>query len=65
MENWLAGDEFCHGPNEADQFTGNGGDDDGALFMLALEMMVAGAQALLGFPGEVQDGLGPAVVTQT
>ena len=46
------------GPDEADEFAGDG-DDDLVVWQLARgEAAAAGAQAYLGLPGEVGDRLG-------
>ena len=63
MGEWLGGQELGHCPNKADEFAGHSGDDNDVLFVLALEMAEASTEPLLGFPREVDDALGLAVMT--
>lgn len=50
------------GPDEADEFAGDGSDGDDALLAVAEEVLEAGTEADLGFPGDFDHGLGLAVL---
>ncbi len=55
----LAGD----GPGEAEHLAGDGGGHQGGILALDAHAAIAGAEADLGFPGDVADRLGLALET--